>query len=345
MNDFFCHQCTCEFCGNGAHVGYNCPEQVPSIQTLPSFPQQNPCCEDCGGLPKADHCQPPQYTINQPIFNAHNDLLNSQNKLMEQLTSMCDMVGQYIQKKEEEKQIEEEQAVKAQNWKLPVCYDDDDDKDYTVVITPDFLITDSLIVENEHLDTILETESDEFIKSSVENLVPIPSESEDFSDIESECDMSYCDDSQTTKFSTISNPIFNDSTSSDDESSHEEVIHEISFKTYSNSFFDLDEEIISSEFNPIHNEDLDSTPKNDRFGTKSYLLESLLNRDTLMGSSPGICLNTHTFNHKIRIEMTKNIPKIQYNCMFCVYCVQIKDNKEKDKIRTKPDKIKNKREA
>nr|GEV85107.1 hypothetical protein [Tanacetum cinerariifolium] len=59
-------------------------------------------------------------------------------------------------------------------------------------------------------------------QSSVENLVPIPSESEDFSDIESECDMPDCDDSQMTKFLTISNPLFNDYTSSDDESSHEE---------------------------------------------------------------------------------------------------------------------------
>nr|GFB65302.1 hypothetical protein [Tanacetum cinerariifolium]GFB65736.1 hypothetical protein [Tanacetum cinerariifolium] len=159
------------------------------------------------------------------------------------------------------------------------CYDDDDDEGYTIVITPDFPITDSLIMENEHLDTIPETESDEFIKSSVENHVPIPSESEDILDIESECAMPDCDDSQTTKFSTFSNPLFDDSTTGDDESSHEEVIHEISFKTYSNPLFDLDEEIISSEFNQIYNEDLDSTPKNDRFDTKSYLLESLLNRD------------------------------------------------------------------
>nr|GEV73993.1 hypothetical protein [Tanacetum cinerariifolium] len=71
----------------------------------------------------------------------------------------------------------------------------------------------------------------------------------------------------------------------DDESSHEEVIREMSFKTYSNPLFDLDEEIISSEFNPIHNEDLDSTLKNDRFDTDSYPLESLLNHDTLMASS------------------------------------------------------------
>ncbi|GJS08630.1 hypothetical protein Tco_0365426 [Tanacetum coccineum] len=175
------------------------------------------------------------------------------------------------------------------SWNRPTIYcDDDDDEDYTIAITPDLPITDSLRMEDEHLDTILATESDELIKSSIENLVPIPSESEDFSDIESEYDVPNCNDSQKTIFSTFSNPLFDYSTSSDDESSHEEVIHEIGFKTYSNPLFDLDEEIISSEFNPIHNEDLDCTPKNDRFDTESYLLESLLNRDTLMASSPKI---------------------------------------------------------
>ncbi|GKA73721.1 hypothetical protein Tco_0780023 [Tanacetum coccineum] len=51
-------------------------------------------------------------------------------------------------------------------------------------ITPD-LSTDepeySLIMGNEELSTILEKESDEFIKSSVEDLIPIPRESEDTS--------------------------------------------------------------------------------------------------------------------------------------------------------------------
>nr|GEY84327.1 hypothetical protein [Tanacetum cinerariifolium] len=151
--------------------------------------------------------------------------------------------------------------INTPGWNRPAfCNNgDDDDEDCTIAVTPDFSITDSLIMENEHLDTILETKLDEFIKSSVENLVPIPSESEDFSDIKSECDMPDCDDSKTTNFSTFSNPLFNDSTSSDDESSHEEVIHEIN---------------------------LDSTPKNDRFDTKSYLLESLLNRDESI--PPGI---------------------------------------------------------
>nr|GFA32973.1 hypothetical protein [Tanacetum cinerariifolium] len=160
------------------------------------------------------------------------------------------------------------------------------EQDYTIAITPDFSITDSLSMGDEHLSTIPKKKSDELIKSSVENLVSIPSESENFSDIKSECDVPDCDDSQTIKFSTFSNPFFDDSTFSDDESSHEEVIHKMSFKTFSNPLFDLDEEIISSEFNPIHNEDLNFTLKNDHFDTKFYFIESLLNRDTLMASSP-----------------------------------------------------------
>ncbi|GJZ76609.1 hypothetical protein Tco_0641281 [Tanacetum coccineum] len=60
-----------------------------------------------------------------------------------------------------------------------------------IVITHDLPTEEpeySLSMGDKHLDTILETESDEVIKSSVENLVLIPSESEDFFDNESECD-------------------------------------------------------------------------------------------------------------------------------------------------------------
>ncbi|GKF64412.1 hypothetical protein Tco_0187860 [Tanacetum coccineum] len=53
---------------------------------------------------------------------------------MEQITSICDMVGQYMQKKKEEKRIAEEQPAKDLYWKIPICYDDDDD--YTIAITP-----------------------------------------------------------------------------------------------------------------------------------------------------------------------------------------------------------------
>ncbi|GKC95805.1 hypothetical protein Tco_1161247 [Tanacetum coccineum] len=52
-------------------------------------------------------------------------------------------------------------------------------------------------MEDKHLDTIPETESDELIKSSVEDLVHTPSESDGIS--EGECDLPVCDDSSPKK--------------------------------------------------------------------------------------------------------------------------------------------------
>nr|GEW99670.1 hypothetical protein [Tanacetum cinerariifolium] len=107
-------------------------------------------------------------------------------------------------------------------------------------------------------------ESDEFIKSSVENLIPNPSESEDIS--ESECDVLVCDD-----FTTFLNLLFHaddNLSSSDDESFSNE---DISKKIYSNPLFD--EEIISMKIDPHH------------FNAESDLIESLLNHDSLIISS------------------------------------------------------------
>ncbi|GKE48005.1 hypothetical protein Tco_1479263, partial [Tanacetum coccineum] len=128
--------------------------------------------------------------------------------------------------------------------------DDDDDESsiplrdliselpLSVAITPDLPITDSLIIEDEHLNTILKMESDEENKSSVEDLNLTPSEFEDLFDIESECDMPFCDD-----FTTFSNPLFdsnNDFTSSDDESLSDEDSDLIE------SFLNRDTSIVSS---------------------------------------------------------------------------------------------------
>ncbi|GJW24543.1 hypothetical protein Tco_0038354 [Tanacetum coccineum] len=167
--------------------------------------------------------------------------------------------------------ISEELAnyINTPNWNCPSFYKDDDEE-YTITITP-VLPTEepdkSLSMGDEHLSTIPKTESDELIKSSVKNLVPIPSESEDFSDIESECDVAICDN-----FTTFSNPLFDaddDFSSSDDKSfSDEDVPKEI----YSNPLFD--KEIISTKIDPHH------------FNAESDLIESLLNRDISIVSSP-----------------------------------------------------------
>nr|GFA39568.1 hypothetical protein [Tanacetum cinerariifolium] len=114
---------------------------------------------------------------------------------------------------------------------------------------------DSLRMGDEHLDTIPETKSDEFIKSSVENLVPSPSESEDLSD--HKCHVPACDN-----FTIFSNILFD---SDDDFSSN------ISKEIYSNPLFD--EETIPMKI------DLQN------FNTESDIIESLLNHDFSIISS------------------------------------------------------------
>ncbi|GKE30283.1 hypothetical protein Tco_1445667, partial [Tanacetum coccineum] len=122
----------------------------------------------------------------------------------------------------------------SQCWKIPIYYDDDDDEESSIPLR-DIIISElppciaiapvlitkepnnSLSMGDEHLSTIPETESYELIKLSVENLVPIPCESEDLSDIES--DVPVCDN-----FTTFFNTLFDDDdfSSSDDESFSDE---------------------------------------------------------------------------------------------------------------------------
>nr|GFA54634.1 hypothetical protein [Tanacetum cinerariifolium] len=164
----------------------------------------------------------PHNTVNHPIFNAHNDFLHSQNELtiaqnklieqMIQLTPMCEMAYQIIQKKQEEKRIEEEQEANAQYWKIPACCDDDDD--YNSAITP-----------NE--------------PSCVENLVPNPSEFEG----ENGCDVLAC-------FTTFSNILFDadyEFDSVDDQSCSDEDVTE---KIFSNPLFER--EIIPIKIDQHH---------------------------------------------------------------------------------------------
>nr|GEW04030.1 integrase, catalytic region, zinc finger, CCHC-type, peptidase aspartic, catalytic [Tanacetum cinerariifolium] len=121
--------------------------------------------------------------------------------------------------------------------------------------TINHLAKNGLVRGDGHLDTILATKSDEFIKSCVENLIPNPSESEG----ENGCDVPAC-------FTTFSNILFDvdyEFDSSDDQSLFDEDFPK---EIYSNPLFE--EEINSIRIDPHH------------FNTESDLLESLLNRDS-----------------------------------------------------------------
>ncbi|GKB10727.1 hypothetical protein Tco_0844650 [Tanacetum coccineum] len=107
---------SCELCGNDARRGYDCPPQVPFVynqdpcsnqnfdyfpQTSPSFPQQYPCCENCGGPHATFQCQPMnqdfynsnpsgfdqfqplQFPVNYPPQETNKEILQAQEDLME----------------------------------------------------------------------------------------------------------------------------------------------------------------------------------------------------------------------------------------------------------------------
>ncbi|GKB22190.1 hypothetical protein Tco_0856113 [Tanacetum coccineum] len=106
------------------------------------------------------------------------DIQELMSKLLEDVQNISEDLSEYIN---------------CPSWNRPIFYNDNDE--YTIIyrkhkeITPDLSTTEpdnSLSMGDEHLNTISETE-----KSSVENLVPIPSEFTGISD--DICDVPSCD--------------------------------------------------------------------------------------------------------------------------------------------------------
>nr|GEU28866.1 hypothetical protein [Tanacetum cinerariifolium] len=215
---------SCELHRNDAHYGYDCPLQVPCVynqdpcfnqdfdnifpQTSPSFPQQYLCCENCGGPHATFQCQP----MNQNFYNSNLSILtkfNPRREIFEIKHAQPEDIHELLRKLLEDLQIINEELaeyINSPSWNCPTFYDDNDDE-YSIqyreylenssnAITPDLPNEEpdkSLSMGDEHLSTISEIKSDEVIKSSVENLVPIPSESEGiFGDT---CDVAFCDNS------------------------------------------------------------------------------------------------------------------------------------------------------
>nr|GFA01069.1 hypothetical protein [Tanacetum cinerariifolium] len=114
--------------------------------------------------------------------------------------------------------VELAEYINIPSWNCPAFSSHDDDENYTIAITleePD----NSLSMGDTHLDTILATESDKVIKSSVEDLIPIPSEYEDIPD--NMCDVLFRDNSPPLDVSEDQFEEFSDSnddsTSIDDD--------------------------------------------------------------------------------------------------------------------------------
>ncbi|GJR89538.1 hypothetical protein Tco_0213549 [Tanacetum coccineum] len=133
--------------------------------------------------------------------------------------------GSEVRKKE--KAYEDEKYAAACRYMLSVTCDDEDDY-IPLAITPDLPIEEpdnSLNMGDEHLDTIPATESDEVIKSSVENLVPIPSEFEGIFD--DSCDVLNCDNNRVNIESDFVESLINRDTSIVHSSKIDPIFEEI----------------------------------------------------------------------------------------------------------------------
>nr|GEU96623.1 hypothetical protein [Tanacetum cinerariifolium] len=262
----------CEICGNDSLYGYNFPPQFSLVYEQEPSCNQNfnenyyphnslsfLYCDNYKGPHATFQCQP----MNQNFYNSSGfdqiqppqypvtskEILQAKENLMKSIQTFLKKFNRISFR---------EMPKNYSNAIAPVLPTKEPDN--------------SLSIGDEHLSTILETESDEVIKSGVKNLVP--SESKVTSDNESGYDVPVNDESSPI-FTTFSNPLFDcndDFTSSNDESLSNEDVPKDNFKIYSNPLFD-DEEIISTKIYPYC------------FNAESNLIESLLNRDILIDSS------------------------------------------------------------
>nr|GEZ29500.1 hypothetical protein [Tanacetum cinerariifolium] len=151
-----CKRCTCKSCGKDAHIGYNCPSKVPVIsipepcnnQTIDELPQTLP--------------------MFHPTFQSEAEspfTLDSTPTYVDEPPNIFNPPPQsFISDSLDDNIISG----------LPSFFAITPDEPVLSTEEPD----NSLSMGDEHLDTIPATESDEFIKSGVETLIPIPSESE-----------------------------------------------------------------------------------------------------------------------------------------------------------------------
>nr|GEV98379.1 hypothetical protein [Tanacetum cinerariifolium] len=163
-------------------------------------------------------------------------------------------------------------------------------KKYPIAITP-VLPTEepdnSLSMGDEHLSTILKMELDKIIKSSVENLVPIPNESEGISD--DTCDVPFCDNSPPldvlTDFELFSE--FNDDCSSSDDDYFEDINY-VEASPPDSELFSLEESPSSSFLYYLNNSLLefetfsDHTKETSSGSTTTHADNSLLEYDLFL---------------------------------------------------------------
>nr|GEV33538.1 hypothetical protein [Tanacetum cinerariifolium] len=301
---------SCDSYGNDSHFGYDCQPQFPlNYESEPSYienynsypydsssvPQQYPCCTCCGG--PHETCQCDQLIFDEPYCKHYRGPhMNFQCHPMNQNSYNSNSLGfdqpqpsqfPVIHQPPQEMSIQELEDLRQQYLDEMKSLINSEYRDEIKIaelkqnlnVTPSLSTKEpdnSLSMGDEHLDTILESE--EFIKSSVENLISIPSESEGNPD--NMCDVPFHDNSPPLDVSKDQFEDISDSTnkfsSTDDDSFYIDNIDYVEASP-------PDSELVSSEVMEIVilevegiNDDILLTIKDD------ILREKLLNINLLI---------------------------------------------------------------
>nr|GEX08601.1 hypothetical protein [Tanacetum cinerariifolium] len=194
LDGIFCKRCTCKSCGKDAHIGYNCPSNVPIIsnpepcnnQTIDELPQALP------SFHSTFHSEAESPFTLDPTLTYVDESPNVFNPPQQPPVYPCEFCGN------------DAYYGHYCTPQAPFIYPEPYDNIISGLpsfsaITPDepVLSTEepdnSLSMGDEHLDTIPAMKSDEFIKSGVETLILIPSESEGIT--KHMCDVPFLDNS------------------------------------------------------------------------------------------------------------------------------------------------------
>nr|GEV16196.1 hypothetical protein [Tanacetum cinerariifolium] len=187
LDGIFFQRCTCDSCGNGAHIGYNCPSKVSIISNLEQRYNQN--VDEFPQTLSSFHPTCNSGSENSFTYDSNlNFMDDSPNPPPQPSMYYYEFCGNDAHYSHEYDDDDEESTTLLRDIiisELPLC----------IAIIP-VLSTkkpvDSLNMGDEHLSTIPKMKSDEVIKSSVKDLVPIPSESEGVSN--DTCDVPFFDD-------------------------------------------------------------------------------------------------------------------------------------------------------
>ncbi|GJU38537.1 hypothetical protein Tco_1191494 [Tanacetum coccineum] len=210
---------SCELCGNDSHHGYDCPPRFPLVYEGPHEDYQlfhRSSASDYSRRSRVDNTHTPEPPRRFNYFYDDDDYEESIIPLTEIFSQIPPSIA-------------------------------------IIPVLPTLEHKDSLIMGNKELSTIPEKESDGVIKSSVEDLVPIPSESEDTFGSDSDCDLISCDD-----FYPIN-------VSEEKSSLSDEDVLEDNVKIYLNPLFEFDDEYISSDINPLFDEVLENIESKDSY--------------------------------------------------------------------------------